>query len=729
MAEMILKATGSKLKIISEIHVTSTQAQYDTCLFEFDEAWGGYGVRTAVFYSRPDNIKAVLLDADNRCFIPWDAFSNSRYLYIGVYGSNGESYLPTQFVEVMYQPGAMLDDHLYPPTPGIYEQIISYIATINATIREKADAYRVDALDAQIEALGSASPKGAFATLAELQASFPGGASGIYVIQENGNWYYWSGDTWVDGGVYQGTQLSDYAVTEKKVKLYRSGNLYKDHAQLDMGYYYSSAGVRNAGNGLANIKIPITAGQILCMYTDFTGISSLGIYVKSDGTFVRSVFSQSHSLTERSDYLCIQAPPLPEIGFVYINVRAEKSTMDLFYAIKLLEEAVSSNINTISSGMLSNDVPKTDNRAVIANLFSKELAMKNFYIHPTTGEFVTKYAVASLPPIAIVPGDTIEIENAMCSPGDITTLGVFLDTDYQIISSVIPNGMGGSAIAPVDAAFFVPTLTNAAVDAGVCKIYHVSTSPGLKINKFAIYPANSQQMLSGKRWASLGDSITFSETWQPLIAEQLALIHINCGLGSSALSGTAGAVRPSFWEDKRLGLNTYGAVKTAVSDGVTHGLVIPNNPDIVTILGGANDLGLSTITIGAEDEFTKPLASKNKTTFLGAYSYIVEQLLTWKPTLRIIILGTTWAKGNGTLNRPLGSTLTYTDFSEASRKVAAHYGLPFVDLHGESGFNAYTMGANPNNIYSDDQIHPNNAGGKRIAELVLSTIKRTMCLP
>lgn len=162
MAEMILKATGSKLQIISAIHVTSTQAQYDTCLFEFDEAWDGYGVRTAVFYSNPNNIKAMLLDGDNKCYIPWDSFGNSRYLYIGVYGNNGESYLPTQFVEVMYQPGANVDDHLYPPTPGIYEQFVigltnkADISALNEAltlIEGKADASLVESLDALISDL------------------------------------------------------------------------------------------------------------------------------------------------------------------------------------------------------------------------------------------------------------------------------------------------------------------------------------------------------------------------------------------------------------------------------------------------------------------------------------------------------------------------------------------------------------------------------------------------
>lgn len=128
MADMILKATGSELKIKSAIHVTSTQAQYDRCVFELDSAWNSYGTRTAVFYSgNPYNVKAVLLDTNNICYIPWDSFGPSRYLYIGLYGSNGSSYLPTNFVEIMYKAGANIDDHAYPPTPGIYEQLLTFM--------------------------------------------------------------------------------------------------------------------------------------------------------------------------------------------------------------------------------------------------------------------------------------------------------------------------------------------------------------------------------------------------------------------------------------------------------------------------------------------------------------------------------------------------------------------------------------------------------------------------
>lgn len=299
MAEMILRATGSKLKIISEIHVTSTQAQYDTCLFEFDEAWDGYGLRTAVFYSNPNNIKAMLLDTQNRCYIPWDSFSHSRYLYIGAYGSNGNSYLPTQFVEVMYQPGANIDDHLYPPTPGIYEQIAAGLSQIHASINTKAsqasvdaaliqlsnkadistvngvsaqveglidtkaDKAEVDALADQVDGLASGSPKGVYATLASLQTDKPTGDTGIYIVSADGNWYYWDGSAWTSGGVYQSTGIPDGSVTPKKTSFLKAGRNLFNQATVIQDANLTLAGNTQALAGY-NVSdwIPVTAGML-----------------------------------------------------------------------------------------------------------------------------------------------------------------------------------------------------------------------------------------------------------------------------------------------------------------------------------------------------------------------------------------------------------------------------------------------------------------------------------
>lgn len=202
--------------------------------------------------------------------------------------------------------------------------------------------------------------------------------------------------------------------------------------------------------------------------------------------------------------------------------------------------------------------------------------------------------------------------------------------------------------------------------------------------------SKQQSILFQKKIVVLGDSIASQNMWQPLVESELGGIWVNCGMGSTPLGGDVST--NAFWQKERL-----EDVKS-------------NNPDILIIFGGANDLTLKT-DIGTSAN----LEDKNTSTFVGAYSYIIDNLLMWKPSLQIIIISTTWAHNDGT---NYSETMTYGDFANACESVARYYHLPYVDLYNESGFNQYTLGAPPNNIYSDDQIHPNAAGAKVIASMV-----------
>ena len=62
---------------------------------------------------------------------------------------------------------------------------------------------QIDAIENEVQQVASGSPKGVYATLAALQAAYPTGANGIYVVSADGHWYYWNGTAWTDGGVYQ----------------------------------------------------------------------------------------------------------------------------------------------------------------------------------------------------------------------------------------------------------------------------------------------------------------------------------------------------------------------------------------------------------------------------------------------------------------------------------------------------------------------------------------------
>lgn len=75
-----------------------------------------------------------------------------------------------------------------------------------------SDIYSKDKIDEQISnletlisGLAGGSPKGVYATLADLQTAYPTGADGIYVVSADGHWYYWNGAAWTDGGNYLST--------------------------------------------------------------------------------------------------------------------------------------------------------------------------------------------------------------------------------------------------------------------------------------------------------------------------------------------------------------------------------------------------------------------------------------------------------------------------------------------------------------------------------------------
>ncbi len=82
-----------------------------------------------------------------------------------------------------------------------------------AKVAAKADKSYVDT---QIANVASGSPKGVYATLTDLQTAYPTGATGIYVITEDGKWYYWNGSAWTAGGIYQATGIAEKSVGMKE---------------------------------------------------------------------------------------------------------------------------------------------------------------------------------------------------------------------------------------------------------------------------------------------------------------------------------------------------------------------------------------------------------------------------------------------------------------------------------------------------------------------------------
>lgn len=107
-----------------------------------------------------------------------------------------------------------LEQQYEPRLTGIDNKIDDGLNSVNQQLAQtetkKADKNYVDRA---LENIGDSSPKGVYDSYAELKAVYPSGDSGIYVVIENGKWYYWNGNDWEVGGIYQSTVAKDFPVS------------------------------------------------------------------------------------------------------------------------------------------------------------------------------------------------------------------------------------------------------------------------------------------------------------------------------------------------------------------------------------------------------------------------------------------------------------------------------------------------------------------------------------
>jgi lysophospholipase L1-like esterase len=175
----------------------------------------------------------------------------------------------------------------------------------------------------------------------------------------------------------------------------------------------------------------------------------------------------------------------------------------------------------------------------------------------------------------------------------------------------------------------------------------------------------------GKKLLTYGDSLTAFGGWQDQVKNVMELkSYVNLGHNGSSVATPPphSYYFPSpFCEPDRI----YKIKKA--------------DPDVITLFGGANDILLRqwlAVKIGTSAELSKDISLKDTYTFYGAYSYLIETLLKWKPTLKILII----------VQYPFYKFIeenfeSYFDYVEqtaiirqATKEIADYYGLPYVDF-------------------------------------------------
>lgn len=209
-----------------------------------------------------------------------------------------------------------------------------------------------------------------------------------------------------------------------------------------------------------------------------------------------------------------------------------------------------------------------------------------------------------------------------------------------------------------------------------------------------------------KKITCFGDSITAQNQWQPYVQQYFDCTMINKGVGGTTVHNNGvrevieGVERDSWMcSDDRINL-------------------IPTDSDVILCFGGANDWGYPSMEMGTTGDGNL-IDSK----FKNAYSLMLKKIINRCPNARIITMTpiggrTSTANANEDKEYEYGGRVI-NDFSLAVQEVSQYFGIPCINIHGESGISTLN-----HTTYIADIIHPNSEGGKLIANAVINGMKR-----
>lgn len=195
-----------------------------------------------------------------------------------------------------------------------------------------------------------------------------------------------------------------------------------------------------------------------------------------------------------------------------------------------------------------------------------------------------------------------------------------------------------------------------------------------------------------KNICAFGDSITAQAKWYEPLKSYLGASNIyNRGIGGTCIGGSGAN---AMWQDVRIN-------------------ALEKDIDCLLIMGGTNDSAQG-VTIG---EISRD--NLDTSTFVGAYNVLLSKVY-----CKYYHLGTYEGITQTTEVKPIKIMLatpiycnnpTYgnmDNIAEAVRGIANMWGIPVADQHAKSGINAVTA-----ELYLADNVHPNDEGGKRVANV------------
>lgn len=353
-------------------------------------------------------------------------------------------------------------------------------------------------VDMQISNVGSASPKGTYATLDDLENAYPNGTAGIYVITADGNWYFWDGTEWVSGGTYQSTGIAKGSITPKEISFIPayglpSLNLF-DKDAVEAGYYvnYLDGGLVGVNGVNASNFIKVIAGKQYTIQCPTRGIVEQLAFYNASKAYVGGFSGASSGISvitipANASYVRLTVAD-NELNTLMISEGNQERKYEAFnsFAVdttKIRDKSIP--LNTIDGKIIEAEIGK--------NLFLKDAITADMYVNYLSGTLVSAAGVNASDYISVNP----ETQYTISHPYRTIEQFAYYDSDKSFLSGEAVGAHAKYTITtPANASYIRVSVVDADLNTYQIEKGSVATKyePGAyKISSSKIRGGNTEQ--------------------------------------------------------------------------------------------------------------------------------------------------------------------------------------------------------------------------------------------
>ncbi|GFN32613.1 SGNH/GDSL hydrolase family protein [Paenibacillus xylaniclasticus] len=586
------------------------------------------------------------------------------------------------------------------------------IVTTSHTVNLKADKAYVDQ---QIATIGTASPKGVYPTLTSLQSAFPSGTTGIYVVTEDGNWYYWNNSAWTVGGVYQSTTIANRSINA--LMLSRNATRSFDYTQSPFAFNceriinttFTIGSLNSSGAEAAHTQ------RIRSDY--FSSDKDFSIKVL-DSSYIFILFKYDHNYIFQSSSTHTTDTTFTNTH-AYYRVVVSKSVLE---TVANIEEYANSIVIGVGTNSIINQINENIGEITRAN--------KRLDINGLKDAITPNYTIGSMNAQGAEAVNPQKVRSDYFTPNRNFTVEI-LDEDYNVVLFTFdedkefvsqtfitsgklrvtpPNNYNYRVVVSKDA---LETVTN--VDAYADAI-------SIVIDGYSKSYENKKILL-------LGDSITArtdERAWNKYFAE---IINPSSVINVAVPSAT--------WCDKVGTVYDGNPVMNGADDNLNN--VIGNQvqkiivnaypaPDIIIIAAGTNDVNQTVSDNDIESQFygsdgsNMPLDDVDRKTFAGAIRYAVEKLRALYPNAQIFLCTPLQRANELTSNNyPI-----IKNKGDIIKRMGLRLSVPVIDSMECGVYGQYAVTGSPT-LDHNDGLHLSPIGAKKVGEYNARKIINWFC--